>query len=195
MHKNLPNFFIFIDKYNSTIFQNNITNIGIIYRNYNNLNREEELVKIAKECKKKRYLLLVSNDIKLALKVKANGVYLPSFNKTKRLRNLENKNLIILGSAHNQKEIYQKILQKCIGIFLSPIFPVKKSKNHLYLHKFNFLSSLNKVNFLALGGIDTYNINKLKLLNITGFGGIGIAKKKAGLKKAGFFKELNLLNI
>jgi len=178
MHKSLPNFFIFIDKFNSTIFQNNLTNIGIIYRNYNELNREKELKKIAKECKKKRYLLFVSNDIKLAFKVKANGIYLPSFNKTKRLRNLENKNLIILGSAHNQKEIYQKISQKCKGIFLSPIFPVKKSKNHLYLHKFNYLSSLNKVNILALGGIDICNIKKLRLLNINGFGGIAIAKKK-----------------
>ena len=127
MHKYLPNLYIFLDKYNNQIFQNNNTNIGIIYRNYNDSNRETELIKIAKACKKKRYQLFVSNDIKLALKVKADGIYIPSFNKTKKFLNLEKKNLIILGSAHNQKEIYEKMNQKCKAIFLSPIFYVKKT--------------------------------------------------------------------
>ena len=58
--------------------------MGIIYRNYNDPKRETELIKIAKACKKKRYQLFVSNDIKLALKVRADGIYIPSFNKTKK---------------------------------------------------------------------------------------------------------------
>ena len=64
MHKYLPNFFIFIDRYNNQIFENNSINIGIIYRNYNDANRETELNKITKACKKKRYQLFVSNDMK-----------------------------------------------------------------------------------------------------------------------------------
>ena len=111
------------------------------------------------------------------------------FNKTKRLSNLENRKLILLGSAHNQKEIHQKIAQKCTAIFLSPIFPIKKSRNHLNLYKFNFLSQLNKVNFLALGGINYNNIKKLKLLNISGFGGIRIGKKKPALLRPVFLKN------
>ena len=55
--------------------------MGVIYRNYNDPKRETELIKIAKACKKKRYQLFVSNDIKLALKVRADGIYIPSFNK------------------------------------------------------------------------------------------------------------------
>ena len=122
MHKYLPNLFIFIDRYNNQIFENNSINIGIIYRNYNDANRETELNKITKACKKKRYQLFVSNDIKLALKVRADGIYIPSFNKTRKFINLEKKNLTILGSAHNQKEIREKISQKCRAIFLSPFF-------------------------------------------------------------------------
>ena len=129
MHKYLPNFFVFLDQYNSQLFKHNNINIGVIYRNYNNPHREVELIKIAKACKKKRYKIFVSNDIKLALKVNADGIYIPSFNKTKRFSNLEKKNLTILGSAHNQKEIKEKIIQKCDAIFLSPIFYVEKSKN------------------------------------------------------------------
>jgi len=40
MHKALPNFFIFLDHFNSQIFKNNNINIGIIYRNYNTEKRE-----------------------------------------------------------------------------------------------------------------------------------------------------------
>ena len=147
------------------------------------------MIKIAKECKKKRYQLYISNDIKLTLKYKANGIYIPSFNKAKYFLNLEKRNITILGSAHNQKEISKKISQKCKIIFLSPLFPIKKSNNFLGLHKFNYLAFTNNVKFYALGGISRENICKLKLLDIAGFGGIRIFKKKTGLLKAGFHKE------
>ena len=189
MHKKLPNIFIFIDQYNSEIFKNKNKNIGIIYRNYKEKRREKELIKIAKECRKKRYKLYVSNDLKLALKFKADGIYIPSFNKTKYFLNVEKKNISILGSAHSQMEINKKILQNCKGIFLSPLFYIKKSKKYLGIHQFNYLSYANKINFFALGGIEKNNIRKLQLLDIKGFGGIRIFKKKTGLKEAGFNKD------
>ena len=162
MHNNLPKVFIFLDHYNNQIFKNNITNIGIIYRNYNDSKREIELIKIAKACKKNRYQLFVSNDIKLAIKVKSDGIYIPSFNKKKRFLNLENKNFIILGSAHNQIEIQEKISQRC---------------------------SASKVGVLALGGINQNNMRKLKMLHINGFGGIGMFKKKPAYKRPVFLKN------
>ena len=189
MHKYLPNLFIFLDQYHNQIFENNNTNIGVVYRNYNNPKRETELIKIAKACKKKRYQLFVSNDIKLALKVRADGIYIPSFNKTKKFLNLEKKNLTILGSAHNQKEIWEKISQKCRAIFLSPIFYADKSLNFLNVYKFNYLSRSSKTNILALGGITEHNVHKLKLLHIKGFGGISIFKKKPALKRPVFLKN------
>ena len=189
MHKYFPNLFVFLDKYNSQIFENKNLNIGIIYRNYEDSNRIIELTKIAKACKKKRYQLFVSNDIKLALKVRANGIYIPSFNKTCKLQNFEKRNLIILGSAHNQKEIHEKIAQKCIGIFLSPVFNIKKSKNFLDLYKFNLLTLCNKTNIYALGGITEHNMPKLNLLNIKGFGGIRIFKKKPASLRPVFIKN------
>ena len=189
MHKYLPSLFIFLDQYNSQIFKNKNTNIGIIYRNYNERKRENELIKIAKACKKNRYQLFVSNDTKLALKVKADGIYVPSFNKTKYFLNLEKKNVVILGSAHNQQEIKKKISQNCSAVFLSPLFNVKKSKKFLGLHQFNYLSYMNKINIFALGGISENNIRKLKLLYISGFGGIRIFKKKPAYKRPVFSKN------
>ena len=189
MHKNLPNFFIFLDEYNSEIFKNKNINIGIVYRNYKDRKRESQLIKIAKACKKNRFQLFVSNDVKLAHKVKADGIYVPSFNKVKNFSNLEKKNLVILGSAHNQKEIHRKIVQNCSAVFLSPLFYVKKSKDFLGLHQFNYLSYTNKINILALGGISENNIRKLKLLYTKGFGGIRIFKKKPASKRPVFIKN------
>ena len=182
MHKYLPNLYAFIDQYDHNIFKNNITNLGVIYRNYHSKNREKELFKISKACKKKRYKLYVSNSIKLALKAKADGLYIPSFNK-------------ILGSAHNQKEIYEKIQQNCKIIFISPIFYVKKTIAYLDIHRFNYLSQHRKVNFVALGGINKKNIKKLNILsNIKGFGGISFFKKKPAFKRPVFLKNKIPLN-
>jgi len=190
MHKKLPNIFIFTDEYNKEIFENkNHNNIGIIYRNYNSGNREEQLIKIAHACKRKRFQLFVSNDKKLAYKYKADGIYIPSFNKAEKFSNLEKKQIKIIGSAHSQKEIQKKIQQNCEAIFLSPVFNVKKSKNYLNLYKFNNLSLLNKTNILALGGISEKNIRQLKLLSIKGFGGISFFKKKPASKRPVFIKN------
>ena len=186
MHRNTPKQFVFLDQYNSSIFKNNKTNLGVIYRNYQSKKREIELIKIAKACKKKRFKLFVSNDLKLALKVKAAGIYIPSFNKTGRFNNLPKNRFKILGSAHNQKEIKEKIKQKCTGLFLSPLFFVKKRNYCLGIHKFNSLVRINKMAFYALGAINENNINKLKLLNVKGFGGINLFKKKPAFKRPVF---------
>ena len=181
MHKKLPNIFIFTDEYNKEIFKNKNQNIGIIYRNYNSENRESQLIKISHACKRMRYQLFISNDKRLVYKYKADGIYIPSFNKTGKFLNLERKPIKIIGSAHSQKEIQKKIQQKCEAIFLSPVFCVKKSKNYLDLYKFNNLSHLNKTTILALGGISEKNIRKLKMFSIKGFGGVSLFKKKPAL--------------
>ena len=189
MHKIFPKIFIFLDRYDSQIFKNNNINLGIIYRNYGAKKREYELIKIAKACKESRNQLFVSNDIRLAIKVKAEGIYIPSFNKTMGFANLEKRNIKILGSAHNQKEIQKKISQNCAAIFLSPIFYIEKSNKFLGVHKFNYLAYSNNTNIFALGGISESNIHKLKLLNIKGFGGIRMFKKKPAFKRPVFIKN------
>jgi len=181
MHLNLPKKFVFLDKYEKQILEDNNTIFGIIYRNYQSKRREVELFKIAKACRKNGKKLFVSNDVNLAVKIKAEGIYIPAFNKSKRYYNLENKNLIILGSAHNQIEIKKKIEQNCSVIFLSPLFYIKKKNKFLGMHKFNYLTHANKIKIFALGGITQNNVNKLNLINISGFGGISLFKKKTGL--------------
>ena len=99
------------------------------------------------------------------------GAYISSFNKSYKHLNFNlKKKFIVLGSAHNLKEIRVKELQKINAIFLSSIF--KKNKNYLGLQKFLKLSSLSKTKIVALGGISKKNKKKLRMISLQGFAGI-----------------------
>ena len=99
------------------------------------------------------------------------GVYLPSFSK--EIRHLSYKyksNFIIIGSAHNLKEIKIKELQKARLIFISSIF--KKKRNYLGINKFKNISRYSSKNIIAIGGISKKNLRLLNLTKCYGFAGI-----------------------
>ena len=128
-------------------------------------------MKLKKFCNKKKLKLFISNNFKLALNLNLDGAYIPSFNKSYNHLNFNlKKKFIVLGSAHNLKEIRVKELQKVNAIFLSSIF--KKNKNYLGLQKFLNLSSKSKTSIIALGGISRKNKKYLKMIKLWGFAGI-----------------------
>ena len=129
-------------------------------------------MKLRNFCKENRRKFYISDDIKLAIKIKANGVYIPSTNKNLNFQLIKQKKKIkILGSAHNFKEIKIKELQKVDEIFLSPLF---KSKNNpqLNIYKYINLRKTTIMKDISLGGINNKNIKKLKLIKPFGFAGI-----------------------
>ena len=129
------------------------------------------ILKLKKFCKEGGKKFYLSNDIKLAIKLDLDGVYLPSFNKNlSHLSYSLKEKFQIVGSAHNLKEIKNKENQKVKRIFLSSLF--KKNKNFLGINKFKLLSNLTKKKIVVLGGISKSNIKQLKLLNFSGFAGI-----------------------
>ena len=89
----------------------------------------------------------MANNYKLALKMDLDGVYIPSFNNDlKHLNYLKKKNFIVLGSAHNIKEIRIKEVQKVDAIFISSLF--NKKKNFLGINKFlNLIKFTKKKNY------------------------------------------------
>ena len=81
------------------------------------------------------------------------GAYIPSFNKElKHLSYSLKTKFIIIGSAHNLKELRLKEIQKVSSVVLSSIF--KEDKNFLGLYKFQFLKKLTNKNIIPLGGIN-----------------------------------------
>ena len=179
MHKNrLPKYFLFVDKFEKNISKNNITNLGIIYRNYSKKQNENDIYKLRSYCNKNKFKFYISNNLRLAIKFKTDGIYIPSFNKRITLNKAGlNKDFKIVGSAHNQMEIKKKIDQGCEAIFLSPLFTIEKSRKYLGVCRFGLLTLKYKRKFIALGGIRKKNINTLKMLNVYGMAGISLLKK------------------
>jgi thiamine-phosphate pyrophosphorylase len=174
-----PNKYYFINEFDTKNIYKLDKNTGIIFRNYNSKINLKSIISLNNFCKKKGYKFFLANNIKLALKLKLDGAYIPSFNKdTKHLSFSLTKNFIILGSAHNNKEIKIKEKQSVKVIFLSSIF--KKNKNYLGINKFKLLTKLTKTKIVALGGISVENLKKLKLTNCFGFAGISFYKQKKG---------------
>ena len=179
--------FQFIDALNINLISKNTTNLSIIYRNYSKRIKSSELIKVKAFCKKKRIKFYISNNIMQCLKYDLDGLYIPSFNKKKITKKLKTNKQIIIGSAHNQTEIREKLEQGCKIIFLSPLFQTYKLK-YLGIPKFNLIKMAFKNKFVALGGINQKNIKKIKMLNIYGISGINMYKKKPASFKAGFSK-------
>ena len=179
MHNKILKKFYFINKFNQSHIDKQDKETAIIYRNYDQKIDEKLIIKIKNYCKKRGNKFLLSNNIKLSIKLDLDGAYIPSFNKDKKhLSYSFKKKFIILGSSHNVYEIRTKELQNIEAIFLSSVF--KKNKNYLGINKVKFLSLLTKKPFIALGGISKVNLKKLNLINCSGFAGISFFEQKKG---------------
>ncbi len=179
MHNKTLDRYYFIKKFDQSHIDKQGKETIIILRNYDKKIDEKLILTIKNYCKKKRNKFLISNNIKLAIKLNLDGAYIPSFNKDKKhLSYTLKKKFIILGSAHNVYEIRTKELQNVKAIFLSSLF--KKNKNFLGINRFNLLSHLSEKPFIALGGISKTSLKKLNLINCLGFAGISFFEQKKG---------------
>jgi thiamine-phosphate pyrophosphorylase len=171
MHVNFPSKYYFINNCDTNNLNKLDKDTAIIFRNYSSKNNSNTILDLKRFCKSNGYKFFLSNNVKLALDLKLDGAYIPSFNKsTKHLSFSFTKKFLILGSAHTNKEIRIKEKQLVKVIFLSSIF--KKNKNYLGINKFKLLAKLTNTKVVALGGISRKNIRKIKLLNCFGFAGI-----------------------
>ena len=171
MHINQLNKYYFINKFDTNYINKQSKNTVIVYRNYNSSSDLNEILKFKNYCKKNNYKFLLANNIKLAIKLDLDGAYIPSFNSNlKHLSYSLKKKFLLIGSAHSNKEIKIKKLQKTKIFVLSSLF--KKNKNYLGINRFKLLSNFSDGKVLALGGISKKNVKKLSLLNCYGFAGI-----------------------
>ena len=171
MHVNFLSKYYFINNCDTNNLSKLDKNTAIIFRNYNSLNNLNTILDLKRFCKINGYKFFLSNNVKLALNLNLDGAYIPSFNRsTKHLSFSLTKKFLLIGSAHNNKELKLKEKQMVKVIFLSSIF--KKNKNYLGLNKFKLLSKLTNNKVIALGGISNKNLKTLKLVQCFGFAGI-----------------------
>ena len=113
--------YYYIDKFDKDKIHKLDKSINIIYRNYSNKFNAKEISELVGLCKKQGRKVYISNNLKLALKYNFSGIYIPSFNKILKYKNIKKKDFEIIGSAHNIKEVLNKELQGCTKIFKSDI--------------------------------------------------------------------------
>ena len=170
-------YYYFIDEFNKNEIEKLSVQISLIYRSYNKKSNPEELRRLVIHCKNNRRKVYISNNLKDAIKYDFDGLYIPSFCKQLGFRNIEKKNLEIIGSAHNATELRIKERQGCTSIFLSPIFKNNKNKKFLDIIKTNFLRKLTKKQIILLGGINSKTLRRSKLCTPNGVASISWIKK------------------
>ena len=164
LKNNKLDYYIFLEELNEKIIENIIKlqrkklTVNII------LTFNQNFLDIIKFAKINQISIFVKDNIRLAIKNDAKGIFLTSRNKTLPYNINRTVKFEIIGSAHNQIEYYFKKKQNCSTIFLSPIFfNPKYSKNQiLNIQRFNMISLNWKTKICALGGINAENIKKIK---------------------------------
>ena len=167
MHNKTLNRYYFIKKFDQSHIDKQDKKTIIIFRNYDQDIDKKLILTIKNYCKKKGNKFLISNNIKLAIKLNLDGAYIPAFNKSFWHNSYTlKKNFKLVGSAHNLTEIKIKEKQNVSSIFISSIFKNDKCNKFLGIYRFFNLMKLTKKNVVCLGGINKDNIKRIKLLNI-----------------------------
>ena len=65
----------------------------IIYRNNNKIDKLSNLLRFRQKCRSKSIKFFIANNIKLAISLNSDGIYLSSFNKNLKFLNYKKKNL------------------------------------------------------------------------------------------------------
>ena len=149
-------------------------NITIIYRNNSIIESISTIIKFRKKLKTRKINFYIANNLRLAKICKADGLYISAYNKKFY------KHTKVIGSAHNFREINQKIKQGCGVIILSRLFKTDYlGKEDFYGPiKFNLITQKYLINLIPLGGIRNSNLLRLNNLNAKGFAILSEAKKK-----------------
>jgi thiamine monophosphate synthase len=165
-------YYIFVEELTEKII-NNIINLKKQKLRIKIIILDKNPLIISKFAKKEKIPFFFTDNLKDAIKNKADGIFLT--NKYKVLKNNLPKitKLEVIGSAHNQYEYYIKKNQNCSTIMLSPIFYNKKYSHNKILGtiRFNLITLNWKTNVCGLGGINSENI---KLINLTRCNSIGV---------------------
>jgi thiamine-phosphate pyrophosphorylase len=158
--------YVFLDKINDIIKKNllKFEDITIIV----DIDKKELLeneLSIIKFAKINKIPFFFKNNYQKCIKYNASGIFLDAKN-TDIIRPIQfRKNFKIIGSAHNQREYFNKLKQKCKLVMLSPLFYNEKySKNKiLNIHRFNQITLNWKTDVCALGGINLDSLKKVRL--------------------------------
>jgi thiamine-phosphate pyrophosphorylase len=194
LNKNyIENFFFFTDQINNEIINQvlKFKNISIIYSTFGKSENLKEVGKIQVFCKKNNIKLYITNNYKLAIKVKSDGIFLNNQFKRKLIFKYKRLNFKTIIGVHSQKEYYQKTKEIFESAIVSPIFYNQKYSINKILKptKFNLLSLYWRKRKYALGGVNINNLKKIYLTTSYGIGFISLIEDFKIKKPVCFFNR------
>ena len=179
------NYYLYIENIKALNFNliKKRSKFSIIYRQQEKNNNFRDVIAFRKQCQKKGIDFYIANNLNLAIRLKADGLYISAYNKKINFSKVHKKNLKIIGAAHNIKEINIKRKQGCKEIIFSRLFKTNYPEKETFLGitKFNLVCILAKQKFIPLGGIKLNNFGRTKLINTNSIAILSEIKKKPAI--------------
>jgi len=156
---------------------------GVVYRHYGRQDRLEVGLRIARECRKTRRVLLVSDDALLARRIGCAGLHIPEKRLRAVRRPLRRRGWLITASAHGWAGLRRAGMAGADLAFLSPAFPSRSpsAQRPLGLRRMRALSRLSGLPVYALGGISARTAGRLAPLGGSGLSGAALIGAAADL--------------
>jgi len=121
--------------------------------------------------------VLIANDVRLALKCRADGVHLSEHHARRGpLRcSVQKPGFLITAAAHSVAALNCAARAGAMAIMVSPVYATKShpTANTLGIIRFFALARISSMPVIALGGIEGFTLSRLKGGPQYGFGAIG----------------------
>ena len=149
---------------------------GVIFRHYGASDREALAQAWRREARALGLIFLVAGDLRLALRVHADGFHAPEA-LAHRLAAARRAlpRTILTAAAHGRRGLVAAQRYGADAVLLSPVFPTRSHSGALPLGPLRFaaLASAARLPVIALGGIDDRSAQRLAGTRVAGFAAIG----------------------
>ena len=131
---------------------------AIVFRHFGAENRETMAHALSRIARRRRLVLLIAADPKLAAKVRAHGVHWPEARAGKRARGLNTM------AAHSPAALSRAAALGMDAAILSPIFPTRSTSGHASLGPIRGgqFARGTALPVIALGGLNAENAHTLR---------------------------------
>ena len=152
---------------------------GLVFRHYDTPNRPLLAAAVVKACRMRSIRCLIAGDVRLAARLKADGVHLPEWQLRRPvygLKSFQAQGGWVSAAAHSFAAARLAEKRNVDAIFLSPVFATKSHPNapHLGLVRFSRLNQHLARPTFALGGVRLTSARALRFAGAYGMAGIGL---------------------
>jgi thiamine-phosphate pyrophosphorylase len=157
---------------------------GVILRHYDDPARGQIAARLRTICRRRGLRILVGGDWRLAAKVDAHGLHLPTRLAAKGLEPgarlwIRQRKKLLTVAAHSARDLRRANAISATAAVLSPIFHTDSHPGRRSLGRLRCaaIAHSSKVAVIALGGVSEKTINAIYPTRCVGVAGIGFASK------------------